>query len=354
MFFNVKIYKKRDVLFPQKKIKMVSLDIILQSVAIFVFSAILLNIPRIIRFLDRFVSNFATPAFEIDRRIPTGPIKIVSNKYVYPIPDKSKTSSIRTSIQPLAPIEHWLLAYPIDYTFFYDYRIDPEQFEKALAQVLTKIPIIGGKICKISLFFLSVLLLLFSFGQQRILKNFIRGTSQMKESFFFNKKKPDNHALGIDYKNPKVQLTICETDVVPSIEEKDINEPNWYGKFTNGACHALPYPDQEPVFKVMLTYYYCEKKSKTKNETEEKETKESKDNGKDNNNKKSKNHTLMAIGCMHGAMDGEAFFMLLQCLSEEMKACMSSGTFEPTYEIPSWDRSKLLIPSSQIQTFELI
>ena len=181
-------------------------------------------------------------------------------------------------ITRVTALEVWMTHYPIDYTFFFDYHIDYKESQAALSRVLSKLPIIGGVWRKI-----------------------------------------DDEKLGIDHSNPCIEYYVCSTDLIPSTQDKDFGNENWYGKFMKGYNHKFPYPEGSHVFRVTHIYY--------KNEEENKDC------------------TLLCIGCAHALTDGEGFFMLMRGWANEMN--------NKEWIIPSFDRSLSIIKDSELKKFKL-
>jgi len=212
-------------------------------------------------------------------RVLTAPIKNVSQEFIKP--DKNivinrQKLGYRT---PLTAIEAWLCHTPVDYSLFWDYEINCEEAKQALSRVLAKIPIIGGVFCEI-----------------------------------------DSTTMGIDHSNPQIDFLFAETDLVPTIDYKERDKPNWYMKFTRGGNVGFPYPKGKPVFKATLIHYPNPKKNGEKS-------------------------SLLAIGSSHSLYDGEAFFVIMRCWGNEIR-----GIHE--YDVPNFDRSKLILKPDEVKDFK--
>lgn len=132
--------------------------------------------------------------------------------------------------------------------------------------------------------------------------------------------KIDETTMGIDHSNPQIDFLYGESDLIPSIDPNDQKKPNWYMKYTRGGNFGFPYPKGKPVFKATLIHYPNLKKNGEK-------------------------ATLIAIGSSHSLHDGEAFFMIMRCWGNEIRGISD-------YEIPNFDRSKLIIKPNEIKDFK--
>jgi len=148
----------------------------------------------------------------------TAPVKIISETFIKPDPNIPLNNK-NGNITELLAIEAWLSHYPIDYSFFFEYYIDPKDAQASLSRLLSKIPIIGGVFTKI-----------------------------------------DDYTIGIDHSNPQISFVHAQTEIVPSIKDETYKTVNWYQNFTRGANTHYPFPQGSPVFKATLIHYPNPKK----------------------------------------------------------------------------------------------
>ena len=173
--------------------------------------------------IDLFLANGFTSIWDRNlERIATAPMTILESTQITPDPN-IKTNRKQIGNQTIiTPLECWLTDESIDYSIFFDYKIDANEAKQALSRLLAKTPIIGGIWTQIN-----------------------------------------EHQLAIDHSKPSIPFIHALTECVPSIDPNDYEQPYYFTKYTNGANKAMPFPKNKHVFKITLTHYQKDSKWNT-------------------------------------------------------------------------------------------
>lgn len=168
----------------------------------------------------------------------------------------SKKGAGEGGFERLCGIDAWLTHYPLDYSYYYDYQIDPQLLTVALSKLLGKIPQLGGRYSS-------------------------------EEDF------EGNVVFGINYRNPVVMFTFGHgaAGAKPNFDPKAVDERDWYDNFCEGVHSGngiLPLPQGMSLFRPTLTHF---------------------DDGT----------SMLSIGGTHGFCDGDGFYKIMRCWAAEMR-----------------------------------